>query len=271
MTTAPLVLLVATAWGQDPEDVDIMQTARLNESAYGNHEDAIRGYTELVRRLAADDPLRAEALYRLAFAEYSLGNLEAARDPLFEANRTGVCHARCQMLLGQLDLERNAVRQTPIEWDFSNTEHGLHHPWRYQDKGGIRVETTAESRDPALVWRTTVDVNKGDQLVIGFENPAPAPEVIRFTIGTDDRDASIRVRLVDDLGRNYGPSQGPIRIRPDTDVEVELKLRKLIAADPSAPPLDPSTLARMYIEDVSAFSGTPPGEHELSLDDFVIE
>ncbi len=264
------VLLAGAVHAQTESDLDTLQTALLNEAAYGNHDEAIRGYLSLVRKLPADDPLRAEALFHLAAANYALGRLDEAREPLIDANRTGVCGTRCQLLLGRIDLERGSVRTLPVRWDFSTVDHGLFHPWEYEDKGGIRVQSTDEAANPALIWRTVVDVNKGDRLVVGFEHPAPAPRRVRFRIQAERHPAWIRVRIVDDLGRSYVPATDPIRVDADRPTRVDLDLSALVPVPPSTAPLDRATVSRLYIEDVSAQAGSPPGEHRLYLDDFEI-
>lgn len=269
MNSLLLSVLASMALAQGRSDLDILQTARLNEAAYGNHEEAGRDYLELVSRLAADDPLRAEALFRLASTRYAQGDLEGAREPLIKANRTGRCGTACQLLRDEIDLELASVRMIPQRWNFSSTDHGLFHPWEFGEKGGIRVQSRDDAANPALIWHTIVDVNKGDRLVVGFERPKPAPSRVRFKIQAEDRNASIKVVLIDDMGRSYAP-EGPIRVVAERPTLVDIDLGGLVPAVASDPPLDPSTLHRLHIDDVSARNGTQSGQHALYLDDFEI-
>jgi hypothetical protein len=272
MTFLPLLvaLLAAPASAQDHVAWDLLQRAMLAEAASGDYDGSLREYERLVRNLGVDHPVRAEALFRLGSARYILGDSPGAREALMEGIRTGSCGAPCHILLGRIQLEADSIRRLPVHWNFSDSQHGVFHPWEFDDKGAIRVQDGEEAANPALIWQTIVDVRKGDHLVIGFKQPTPAPKVVRFKMQADQHSASVRVRVVDDMGRAYG-LPGPIRVGTERPAEIEVVLSEMKPADPQDPPMDTSSIYRLYIDDVSALNGTPPGPNALYLDDFVVE
>jgi hypothetical protein len=247
-----------------------LQQALLTETLDGDYDAAILEYQRLVRNLADGHPVRAQALYQLGAARYALGDLRGARDALIEGIRSGACRSPCHSLLGEMDMEANAVRKIPFTWDFTNGNHGLFHPWKFDDKGTVRVQSQVETENPALIWSTRVDVQKGDVLVVGFRDPSPTPKSVRFLMQAVPYDAAIRVRVVDDQGRSYGLPDGVLRIGQTQPTVIQIALTDLQPAVPEDPPLQPSSLHRLYIEDVSAFNGTPPGTNHLYIDDFEV-
>ena len=92
-------------------------------------------------------------------------------ESLKEGIRTGSCLEPCHRLRGLIELEETAVSKLPIRWTFSNADHGLSHPWEYQDKGAIRVQSRDEAPNPALIWRTVVEERT---LALGETVPVPA-------------------------------------------------------------------------------------------------
>lgn len=278
------LLVASRAFGMDDaEAAAMLRGALLDEAAYGNHEAAIAAYKMLIQERPLGDPKRDEALFRLAVVQASLGRVQDTGEPrpnapmaaiaaLRELIRTGACRVPCHTLLGELELELGAVRDLPVHWTFSDVNHGVFHPWQLDDgEGSIRVQSRDEAANPALIWRTFVDVRNNDQLVVGFDHPRPAPRKIGFRVQAHDRASALRIRVVDDLGRSYELATGPIRVFTDRPTQVQVDLTELVPTEPGDPPLDPGALARLILEDVSALSGTAPGRHELYLDDVSIE
>ena len=265
------VLAATPAQAQDTSAWDVLQRALLAEAAAGDYEFAIGEYERLVRNLAVDSPVRAEALFRLGSARHTLGDVAGAREALLEGIRTGTCRVPCRVLLGRIQLDAESIREVPVSWSFDTAEHGVFHPWEFDDKGSIRVQDPSEAANPALIWETTVDVRRGDQLVVGFLHPTPAPRMIRFRMQASPNPASIHVRVVDDMKRAYGPASGAIRIGTDRPTLVEVALDDLVSVDPDDPALDPASIHRLYIHDVSAFNGTSAGPNALYVDDFSVE
>lgn len=269
---AALLALAIPARAQERTAVDLLQTALLQEAAYGNHTEAMQIYQRLVRELPLDSAVRAQAVYRLSRSMYELGDVPGAREVLKEGIRTGSCTATpCYTLLGQITLEESSVRKLPVRWSFSSNDHGLLHPWEYDDKGSIRVQSRDEAANPALIWRTIVDVRKDDRLVVGFDRPMPAPARIRFRVQAEDRTAAIRVRVLDGAGQIHGLPDGMIDVLPERPTSVSVDLSRLENLDPEGPRLDPANIAMLTIEDVSALTGTTLGPHALYIDDFAID
>lgn len=265
--------LASTAFGMDDaEAAAVMRAALLDEAAYGNHELALAAYASVVKERPLDDPKHDEALFRSSVVLASMGRNNEAVASLRELVRTGACRVPCHALLGELELELEAVRVVPVKWTFSDADHGLFHPWQFDDgEGSIRVQSRDEAANPALIWRTFVDVRNADQLVIGFAAPAPPPRQLGFRIQAEERAGALRVRVLDDRGRPYEPATGPIRVHADRPVQVAIKFADLVPLKPGDPPLDTSALSRVILEDVSALVGTAPGWHALYLDDVTIE
>jgi hypothetical protein len=163
-------LLVAAAWGQDLDDRQRLNEALLDEAAYGDVRGAIVKFDALAKRLRADDPLRGEVIFALGRAHWTLDDADSARQWLLEGIRTGVCPTRCRDLLERVELERAQVTALPVRWTFDPNapEHALFHPWRFQDRGSIRV-----SEAGTLVWGTTPNRRQPDRLTMGFGDVGP--------------------------------------------------------------------------------------------------
>lgn len=265
----PILLLAALAHGDDRENWFELHDAMLVQSVDGDLEEAARRYERLVRDLPDDDRTRTEAIYRLAQARYAQGELDAARDALHDRVRKEVCRARCQDLLGEIALEVDAVATVPTRWTFEEPDHGITHPWTHQGQGSIRIATPVGEEDPALVWSTTVDRRGVDRLVVGFAEPTPPPAGVRFHLQSEARDAWIRVSAEDDLGRVFqvpDPEGVPAR----GGRVLEFRFADMRTASPDGAQLDPATLTRLRIADVTALEGGETGPNELILDDFEV-
>lgn len=247
-----------------------LEDALLTEAAYGNLRGAARDYAEIVRFRPLDDPSRAQALFALGRVHAELGDAYAAREALLEGIRTGSCLDPCQELLGRIELEQESITTLPVRWTFDDSNHGFFHPWQFDDRGTIRLERRAE--DTFLVWRTTVDVHVGDQLVVGFKNPDPPPSRLRFRAQARATEAWLKVVIVDEVGRTYALPTGNFRIPVNRTTVVEVDLAEVHPIDPLDPVLDPARIALVQLRDVSGVEGESPGStHTLYLDDFEVE
>jgi len=249
----------------------MLRQAMLTEAMDGDYDQAIQRYQTLVHELPQGHPVRADALYRLGSARYALGDLRGARDALLEGIRSGSCRTPCHTLIGEMQLEAESVRTLPVHWDFSTDDHSVFHPWAFDDKGSIRIQATNEVDNPALIWSTEVDVRKGDQLVVGFRDLSPPPKNLSVRMQAAPNPAAIRVRVVDTHGHTYTRRDGLVRIPTDRPTTVVVTMEDLVSDDPATPPLNPAEIHRVYLEDYSAFNGTPPGPNQLYLDDFRVE
>lgn len=272
---AALVLPVASA-REVHEDLqrriesrEEVEDALLVEAAYGDWASAVRTYGRIVANRPIDDPSRARALYALGRLQSELGEPEAARTALLEGIRTGSCLDPCHELLGRIELEQESITTLPVRWTFDDSDHGFFHPWQFDDRGTIRLERRSE--DTFLLWRTTVDV-RGDQLVVGFDNPTPPPSRIRFTAQARLTEAWLQVVVIDDLGRAYSPPTGNIHIPVNRPTLIEVDLSAVHPVDPLDPVLDAGSIALVQLRDVSGIEGEPHGSvHLIYLDDFEVE
>ncbi|MCO4743725.1 MAG: hypothetical protein KC912_02980 [Proteobacteria bacterium] len=246
-----------------------LHRARLAEAIDHDVDRAERIYRRLIQSLAAEDPIREEALYSLGSALYSTGRNAEAVEVLLEGNRTAQRRSRFQDLLQLIELDQTSVRRIPARWDFGRDAHGLLHPWGYQEKGSLRISAQPDGNS-VLVWSTRVAVSEDDQLLIGFDNPQPAPAGIRFDVAATVFDAWLEVVVHDDLGRAWTWPEGRLRARTNLLLTFDLAFSGFVLADGSRDSLDTSTIDRLVIRDVSAFQGKYAGDHDILLDDVEI-
>jgi hypothetical protein len=261
-----------------PEPVSIesweeLYDGMLLEAAGGDLDGAISRYEALVHNLSAEDPIRAEALFWLGQARYTLGDVEGAREALREGIRfASPARSRCKELLGQIELEESSIDHVPLEWTFDQDDHGFVHPSRYEDKGSLRIEVDGPDGDPALEWTTSVDVRKDDLLVVGFRQPTPPPRGVRFDVQSSTLDARLRILVFDAYGRKYtlGPSSAAVVAPAGRWVRVDVHLDAVQGVDPTQDPLVPALIDRMLIQDVTAYYGRASGQNTLFIDDFEV-
>lgn len=250
---------------------DLLLDALLAESAYADLQSSGQTYEQIVRTLPVEDPSRAQALFALGRARAELGDATAAREVLLEGIRTGTCLDPCYELLGRIELEEESITDLPVRWTFDTPEHGFFHPWRFNDKGTIRIQRHPERGDGVLAWHTVIDLRKGDQLVVGMQRPRPAPRRVALQVQARSTQAWLQFVVVDDAGRIYVPTAGNVGVPTDRMVKVVVDLRSMQPLDPLDPRLDPSRISQLQIRDVSALEGAPPGPNTLFIDDFVVE
>ncbi len=265
-----LLLLSGLASAEEPfQNWEMENEAALFESLTGDLVQAEARYERLVREvLPAGDPSLARTYYRLGHVRYLLGDAQGARDALDACIRTGTEKARCLDLRGEIDLEADAVHEVPVHWTFDDPHHGFMHPRAYWDKGAIRIQQSDDG-ESRLEWRTAVDANREDMLIVGFRQPNPAPRVIRFTMTSAEIDGMLRVEFVDIDGNRYSPLWRQRPLPRGQDVLVDLDVRNLRPVHSEGPPLDPSALHRMYLLDVTGRTGQV-GRNVLRIDDFEV-
>jgi len=264
--------ILGVAFAQDPSDWERLHDMMLLEAADHAVDEAADGYDDLARALGPDDPARSEALYWLGRLRYEQGDVDGARTVLRECVRTGLDKARCLELLGRIELDQSSITTVPVRWTFDDTTHGVVHPWRYADKGSIRIHREGELDDPMLAWSTVVDARKDDQLVVGFASPSPTPEGVRFLLRSRDLEAYVRVQVYDTQGRRYeaAPPKAVLHVPRGEMIIVDLSFDQLTSDDPAPTPFDPDAIDRLVIQDVTAFYGATTGPNELSIDDFQV-
>ena len=248
-----------------------LQRTLLLEAITGDYDSAILSYERLVRSRAATGEVRAQALYRLGAARYAIGDRDGAVEALLKGIRTGECGPACHLMLGQIKLETESVRTIPTRWTFTDGNPGIFHPWEFDQKGSIRIQTAAESPNPALIWETIVDVQSGDSLTVGFRAPSPVPSRISFKMQADGRAGSVRVRVLDVNGQEYQLDQPVFRITTEEANLIVVVLDKLVPVSPGDPEFVPAEISALFIDDVSARNGTAPGPNRLYLDDFSVD
>lgn len=280
-------VLLAVAWGVVPraEAADVVcppisgpssayhhwscvERAKLLDALDGDAEAAVSRYTRLVHdELPAADPALSEALFWLAQTAWARGDVQAARSALDRCVQTGLAKARCTELRARIDLEAEGVSTVPVRWDFADTQHGFFHPRPYWDKGSIRIVAVAGQH--WLAWSTLVDPLKGDQLVVGFTEPSPAPTRVVFRVRSVELTALLEVELIDTMGRRYTPVDGRIELAPGRFAEVGVDLTACTPVDPAAPPLDTGSLYRLVLHDATGLTGQA-GRNEIHITSFEV-
>ncbi len=227
---------------------------------------AIERYEALVHsEIPGGDPALPEALYWLARLRWLQGDLEGARAALDACMGTVAGRARCAALRARVDLDAEAVRALPVVWTFDDDSHAVFHPRPVWDVGSIRIDRTPEG---GVLWWTTTVGPREDRLEVPFSAPEPAPSEVRLTVSSALLDAALAVDLVDDLGRSYAVSAVPIRLPRGERRTVTLSLDSASSADGRR--LDPRTLDRLVIRDVTAATGAAGLSH-IGLHDLRIE
>jgi hypothetical protein len=245
-----------------------LHEARLAEALDHDTPRAEKIYRRLIQSLAADDPIREEALYSLGNSLYASGYRDDAVSVLVEGLRTARSRARFQDLLQLIELDQTSIREVPTTWDFEDDLHGILHPWGYQDKGILRVASVDGNR--VLAWSTTVVSGEEDQVLVGIHRPDPAPSGLRFDIGATQFDSWVEVAIYDDLGEAWVWGGGRIRARTGLLLTFDLPMSGFRRASDAPGQLDPATANRLVIRDVTAFHGESTGEHALLFDDFSV-
>lgn len=263
--TLAALLGAAEATATEVETWERLHDALLGEAVDGLTEQVRDDYQLMSQNLSADDPARGLALYWLGRSQYALGQLTEARESLKECIRLGHSRDPCLELLGRMELERESVDEVPVHWAFDDANHGFIHPWRYGHKGSLRIESMAG--DPALAWTTKVTPQEDDQLVVGFKQPWPPPDGVRFDV-TSTVDSHLRIVIYDVFGRKYTP--GPFVVRAGKTQVVNLEFSALAGFDAAQAPLDPTRIDRLVIQDVTAYLSRATGPNTLYFDDFMV-
>jgi hypothetical protein len=256
-------LFAVPAYAQELDSRIRLYDALLAD-VHGDLESAVGRYTHLSRTLSDQDPTLSESLYWLGHGLYDLGRIDEAREALKEGIRSGTC-PRCRDLLGVIDIEDAAITTVPVEWTFEDMAHGLFHPWRVQELGSIEV-TPAPWGDAGLLWTTIARPGEPDRLVVGFRDPDPAPEIVRFVVVSTDLVALIDVVAEDDHGRTFS-LQTPLPASRGVARRIPVTLGSLVPTDGGAP-LDTRHLVLLSIVDRTASRSA--GTNSLWIDDFEV-
>lgn len=262
-----LPFLLAAALAQEPgqEAWERVWESLLTEALDGDLAAARARYEAVLEAEGpTGDPSLALLRYRLGMIDWALGDTAAARAVLDACVREGLDKARCLDLRGRIDLEADAVHSVPVRWDFADTRHGFVHPRAFWEQGSIRIAN--DDGGSALVWTTTVDGNREDQLVAGFRDPTPAPKLVRIRMSSRRMDGLVTLTFLDLEGRASGPPTRAFRLPRGEVVEIVVRLAEVLPLEADTPHLDPARLHRMVLRDVTGRSGAA-GVNELWIDE----
>lgn len=265
-----LVAASAAAVAVEPPPVSWseVQRAQVDESIDGDEAAAVQRYEDLVHnRLTTGDPNLSDALYWLAAARWSLGDLKGARDALDQCIRSGVNKGRCIDLRSHIDLEEDSVRVTPLTWTFDTEDHGFFHPREDWDRGSIRIVKGGSGS--VLSWTTQVDPQVADKLVVGFHAPSPAPSVMRLTATSLTLSATVEISLVDEYGRVFAPRPATWALPRGVPTVVEFRVDDATAVAGDGAKLVPSKLHRLVVRDITGRYGNV-GTNEIQVDTFSV-
>ncbi len=220
MTALFLALVCGSARADEIASWTLLQDALLDEAVDGDVAGAASQYEMLVRTLAVDDPIRAEALYRLAQARFSAGNLDGAREALRDAlSSASTTRDRCLDLLSELEVEGGGARAVPARFTFdAASPQGLVHPHNLADLGGVRLIPDAQNGS-VLEWRTSADARGEDELVLGVA-PGLHVRALRLRAMAPGAEARLMIVVVDDRGQLFGLPSVDLPAGTWTDVEL---------------------------------------------------
>jgi len=263
----PLLLagLWTTAQAQDLRAWQGMYEGLLKEAAEGDAAGAQEWYWGLLAGLDNSDPTAGELHYWMGRASYLSGDADRARRELRAAqdDPTAAPHARA--LLGQIDAQELRIRRLPVTHDFRlGTAHWLH-SWQHGDKGTIEARPLPPEGEPAMAWTTTVEDREDDQIVVYFDDPEPAPSLVRMSLRSENFPAYVLPSLHDDRGRSYAPDE-PVAIPTDRWVPVEFALTDFPPREGNEP-LRPGDLEALVLRDVTAFYSSDRGANVLYVDE----
>jgi hypothetical protein len=254
--------------GEPPASWSEVQRAQVDESIDGDQAAAVRRYEDLVHnRLTTGDPNLSDALYWLAAARWSLGDLKGARDALDQCIRSGVNKGRCIDLRSHIDLEEDSVRVTPLTWAFDTEDHGFFHPREDWDHGSIRIVKDGDGS--VLSWTTQVDPLVPDKLVVGFRNPSPAPTTMRLTATSMSLSATLEITLVDAYGHVFAPRPATWVLAQGVQTSIEFRLDSTTDTAGAGAKLVPSQLHRLIVRDITGRYGNV-GSNEIRVDAFTV-
>jgi hypothetical protein len=271
--TVLLWLLGMPTMADDRGYWEALADSRLVEVGDGQLSQALLQYEQLAEDLAADHPLRPMTLHHIGRIRYTLGQVDEARSALLECVRTTQdpdIRVACLELQGQIQLEVDSIRTVPTHWTFDDTNHGIFHPWRFDDIGSIRIDIDPQSNGPVLAWSTQVDVRKGDELRVGFMAPSPSPKTISLKVYARNMDAWLRAVIYDIHGRSYIANNKATSVPVGSWVEFEVDLTSLRALDNESVAFDPAELTALVLQDVTAYYGES-GNNKLLIDDFMVQ
>ena len=240
----------ALALAQEVGPQQMLHDAVALEGLYGDLDAAIQRYRLLVRNGAMDDASRARAVTMLGRALYDLGQVDEAREALFQGRASGVCDAECVRLLQALVIEQEAVTSIPAVWDFRATDHGFFHPLALQDQGAIRLETLDDGSG-ILVWETRQPARGPDMLVVGLMRPDPAPRQVVLSITAVAASGQVVVAVEDELGRRWALAEPIACLRGQRrDVVIPMSMLRP-QFEGVRVPVDPRRLTRVSLETVA--------------------
>lgn len=259
---------VASPAGEPPPAWYEVQRAQVDESIDGDEAAAVRRYEDLVHnRLTTGDPNLSDALYWLAGARWSLGDLKGARDALDQCIRSGVNKGRCIDLRSHIDLEEDSVRSLPVTWTFDTEDHGFFHPREDWDRGSIRI--VKDGAGSVLSWTTLVDPQLTDKLVVGFRDPAPPPSAMRLTATSVNLSATLEVSLVDVYGHVFSPRPSTWVLAKGVLTTLEFRVDDVTAVAGDGAKLVGSQLHRLIVRDITGRYGNV-GANEIRIDAFTV-
>ncbi len=179
--------------------------ARLEDAllarALGEHARCRSRLLTLVNELAADDPVRGEALSWLATVEREQGEQDRAREHLRDCIRSGPARSRCEEQLAALELEARAVRERPTVWDFDGP-HGL----VLSGRGRILV------KDGRLHWFSVRDPSNPSALSFGLDLADDEPLQVEIELFSPESPAWLNLLVVDRAGTVRPAPEGIQRV-----------------------------------------------------------
>ncbi len=260
-----LLALALTATADDTAWLQLHE-ALFAELAEGDTESARAGLEGLIRELPSSEPAWSEAVYWLGLHHYERAEPDLAQEVLRTGVRLGTERSRLLSLLSAIEIERAALRSLPVKWTFER-DHGLIHPWPHAERASVRVVQTDGGAE--LAWVSEVDVRESDQLIIGFDDPQPAPTELEFTARSLRMPAALRVTAIDDRGARYGPVEPTFSLAVGELTTITVSFRDLLPLDDTPRAFAAGRIARIAIQDVTAWLGSS-GENELRIDDVSI-
>jgi hypothetical protein len=257
--------------GADPDTWARIQAARVRQSAAADPAGAAVIYQSVLAGLPEDDPLRAEVLYWLGRAWFEAGDRIKAREALLQAALFPRSRTEARAWLGWMDLEERRVGRLPYEETFEAGFGAWVRGWGRGAEDDLTLANRGVDGRPALAWRVQVADGEDDFLAMGLAPGAGTFESVRFSARADAFEAWLLVVVVDHGGRRW-LAPGPSRIQTGEWREITVALDSLnLSEAPTGMRLDPATVRRVELVDVTAFNSRNRGDHWVFFDTITLD
>jgi len=258
-------LLSAGAAAASPEAWSALQAARVLQAVERDPLAAAAAYEVLLDQLAADHPMRGEALYWLGRARFEAGDAGRARAALQRAAAHPRSRPAARAFLGWMSLEERQIKGLPYVEGFSLGTGALVRGWGRGADDDLRLSEGGVVG--AAAWRVAVADGEEDFLALPLAPGAGRLTELSLRARAEGFDALLAVVVVDAAGKRF-VSPEPLRVRTIEWTELRVDPSALLPEDlVGGGRLDRAAVRRVELVDVTAYHSRARGQHWLFIDE----